>query len=178
MRGIPGGDSLERLAQTVAERVVNLVLEAIDVNAILERVDLDAVVQRIDVNKIVDQVDLDAVVDRMDLNAVIDRVDLNAVLAKVDINEIVDRLDVDALVEQTELGSLIAKGTTGVVTEVLDLLRSQGVGLDDFVARWANRLLRRDPGTLPQGPPLLVQEEPARSGNGAPPSSVGLGGAR
>lgn len=177
MRGIPGGDSLERLAQAVAERVVNLVLEAIDLNAILERVDLDAVVQRIDVNKIVDQVDLDAVVDRVDLNAVIDRVDLDAVLAKVDINEIVDRLDVDALVEHTELGSLIAKGTTGVVTEVLDLLRSQGVGLDDFVARWASRFLRRDPGALPQGPPLLVQEEPAGAGNGAPAPS-GQGGTR
>ena len=178
MRGIPGGDSLERLAQAVAERVVNLVVEAIDVNAILERVDVDALVQRIDVDKIVDQVDLDAVVDRIDLNAVIDRVDLNAVLANVDINEIVDRLDVDALVEQTELGSLIAKGTTGVVTEVLDLLRSQGVGLDDFVARWANRLLRRDPETMPKGPPLLVPREPARAGTGAPAPSADQGGGR
>jgi hypothetical protein len=178
MRGIPGGDSLERLAQAVAERVVNLVLEAIDINAILDRVDLDALVQRIDVNKIVDEVDLDAVVDRIDLNAVIDRIDLNAVLAKVDINEVVDRLDVDALVEQTELGSLIAKGTTGVVTEVLDLLRSQGVGLDDFVARWANRLLRRDPTTMPQGPPLLVPREPTPAGAGAPASSTGPRGAR
>jgi len=123
-------------------------------------------------------VDLDAVMDRIDLNAVIDRVDLNAVLAKVDINEVVDRLDVDALVEQTELGSLIAKGTTGVVTEVLDLLRSQGVGLDDFVARWTNRLLRRDPATMPKGPPLLVPREPATAGAGAPAPSAGPGGAR
>lgn len=178
MRGIPGGDSLERLAQAVAERVVNLVIEVIDVNAILEQVDVDALVQRIDVDKIVEQVDLDAVVDRLDLNAVLDRVDLNAIVAKVDINEIVDRLDVDALVEQTELGSIIAKSTTGVLTEVLDLLRSQGVGLDDFVARWANRLLRRDPDTLPQGPPLLMEGATTPARNTAPAAGAGQGASR
>lgn len=165
MRGIPGGDSLERLAQAVAERVVNLVVEAIDVNAILERVDVDALVQRIDVDKIVEQVDLDAVVSRLDLNAVLER---------IDINEIVDRVDIDALVEHTELGGLIAKGTTGVLTEVLDLLRSQGVGLDDFVARWASRLLRRDPAALPQGPPLLVAAGPSGAGSTTPPADQGV----
>jgi len=39
---------------------------------------------------------------------------------------------------------------------VLDLVRSQGVGLDDFCARWTNRILRRKPGGLPIGPPLLI----------------------
>ena len=56
---------------------------------------------------------------------------------------------------RTELGSIIARSTTSVLTEGLDLVRSQGVGLDDFTNRWVNRILRRK-GELPAGPPLLV----------------------
>ena len=66
------------------------------------------------------------------------------------------RIDIDALMEKTELGTIIARSTTGVVSEVLDVVRAQGVGLDDFIARWTNRILRRKPGTLPLGPAALV----------------------
>ena len=53
--------------------------------------------------------------------------------------------------EQTELGSIIARSTTGVLTEILDVIRAQGVGLDDFILRWGNRLIGR--GTRsPTGP--------------------------
>ena len=45
--------------------------------------------------------------------------------------------------EHTELGSIIARSTTGVVTEILDVIRAQGVGLDDFILRWGNRLIGR-----------------------------------
>ena len=143
----PLGSRLEQLAQAVAERVVNLVLEAIDLDALLERVDVDRIVARVDVNALLERVDVDRIVERVDVNAVVER---------VDIDHVVEQLDIDSLVAQTELGAIIAKSTTGVLTEVLDLLRSQGVGLDDFIARWTDRLLRRDPGSLPLGPPLLT----------------------
>ncbi|MHB8220939.1 MAG: hypothetical protein ACYDHU_11570 [Acidimicrobiales bacterium] len=155
----------DRLAQAVAERVVKLALDAldvdalvsrVDVNAIVERVDVDALVSRVDVDRIVSRVDVDALVDRVDVERIIDRVDVNAIVERVDVSQVVDRLDIDALVAQTELGSIIAKSTTGVLTEILDLLRSQGVGLDDFLARWVNRILRRAPGSLPLGPGLLI----------------------
>ncbi len=143
----PVGDRFERLAQSIAERVVNLVLDAIDINAVIDRVDINALVARVDVNEMVGKVDVEAIIDRVDINAIVSRVDINA---------IVSQMDIDSLVEKTELGSIIAKSTTGVMTEVLDLVRSQGVGLDDFCARWTNRLLRRKPGRLPKGPPLLI----------------------
>ena len=100
----PIGSRIEQLAQSVAERVVPLIIEAIDINAI------------------------------------------------------VDEIDIDALVEQTELGSIIARSTTGIVTEVFDVIRSQGVGLDDFVLRWGNRLIGRGKriADWPEGPPLLL----------------------
>jgi hypothetical protein len=115
----------ELLAQAAAERVVNAIL---------------------------DQVDLNAVLDRVDLNAVLDRVDLNAVLDRVDLNDVVKRIDVDALIEQTDLGAIIAMSSSSVASDVLDVVRSQTVGLDEFIARWIARLRRR-PYTGPPGPP-------------------------
>ena len=74
----------------------------------------------------------------------------------MDVEKIIQRVDIDALVEQTELGTIIAHSTSGVASEVLDLVRAQGVGLDDFVARWVNRILRRNSDDWPPGPPDLV----------------------
>lgn len=65
----------------------------------------------------------------------------------------------DALVSNTELGSIIAQSTSGVASEALDVVRSQGVGMDNFIARLTNRVLRRDITELPAGPPLLIEAQ-------------------
>ena len=119
------GPSVEALAQAVAERAVELVVSALDVNALL---------------------------DGVDLNAVLDEVDIKRVLDRIDLNGIVERIDVNALVEQTDLGAIIASSTRGVAGDALDVVRSQAVGLDEFIARWIGRLRRR-PYTGPPGPP-------------------------
>jgi hypothetical protein len=147
MSPVPGTNRIEHLAQAVAERVVTLVMDAIDVNAILARIDVNAIVQR---------VDLDAMLDKLDVEKVVERVDVEKLVEGVDVQKIIDRIDIDALVEHTELGTIIARSTSGVASEALDAVRAQAVGLDDFVARWTNRLLRRSPESLPLGPPLLV----------------------
>jgi uncharacterized RDD family membrane protein YckC len=115
----------EVLAQAVAERAVELVVSALDVDALL---------------------------DRVDLNAVLDRIDLDRLLERMDLNGIVERLDIDALVEQTDLGAVIARSSSGVASDALDVVRSQTVGLDEFIARWIGRLRRR-PYTGPPSPP-------------------------
>jgi hypothetical protein len=155
----PIGSRVEQLAQALAERIVPLIIEVIDINAIVDQVDINAIVEKVDINAIVARVDINAIVDRVDIEAVIDRVDINEIVSRVDINEIVDKIDIDALVENTELGSIIARSTTGILTEVLDVIRAQGVGLDDFFFRWGNRLIgrRRKIAEWPVGPPLLVQ---------------------
>ncbi|MGH9079794.1 MAG: hypothetical protein ACRDYE_06930 [Acidimicrobiales bacterium] len=143
MSPVPGSGRIEHVAQAVAERVVSLVMEAIDMDALLDRIDVDSVVARVDV---------DAVINRVDVDRLIDRVDVEKIIERVDVKKIVERIDIDAVMEQTELGSIIARSTTGVASEVLDLVRAQGVGLDDFVARWVNRVLRRRGEELPPGP--------------------------
>jgi hypothetical protein len=115
----------EILAQAVADRAIDLVVSALDVNALL---------------------------DEVDLNAVLDRIDLDRLLGRMDLNSILQHVDVDALVEQTDLGAVIARSSSGVAGDVLDVVRSQAVGLDEFIARWIGRLRRR-PYTGPPGPP-------------------------
>ena len=142
----------ERWAQATTERVVELVVSALDVNALLDQVDLNAVLDQVDLDRMLDQVDLDRVLDQVDLDRVLDRVDLDRLLKRVDLNDIIKRIDVEALVEQTDLGSVIAASSSGVAGDVLDVVRSQAVGLDEFIARWIGRLRRR-PYTGPPGPP-------------------------
>ena len=145
----PIGSRVEQLAQSLAEHIVPLIVDAIDIDSILDKVDVEKIIERVDIDKIIDRVDVQQIIDRVDVQQIIERVDINA---------IVDQIDIDSLVEQTELGSIIARSTTGILTEVLDVIRSQGVGLDDFIFRWGNRLVGRGRrvATWPKGPPLLV----------------------
>ena len=138
---------MEQLAQAVAERVVSIVMDAIDIDALLDRIDVNALIDRVDIEKLIERVDVEKVVERVDVEKVVER---------INIDKIIKRVDIDSLMETTELGTIIARSTTGVASEVLDVIRAQGVGLDDFFARWANRILRRPPAELPLGPPTLV----------------------
>src|SRR6266487_1575945 len=136
-------DPLESLAQRVAERVIDLVVDVLDLNALVQAIDLNAVLNRIDINEILKNVDVSALVDRVDINDVLQRVDVGALLDRIDMNDLVQRLDIDALVEQTDLGAVIAKSSGGIATDALDAARSQAVGLDGFIDRWVQRALRR-----------------------------------
>ena len=158
MSSNPIGSRVEQLAQALAERIVPMIIEVIDINAIVDQVDIQRIIDKVDIDQIVSRVDVDKIVDRVDIEKIIDRVDIQKIIDRVDINAIVNSIDIDALVEQTEIGSIIARSTTGVLTEVLDVIRAQGVGLDDFVFRWGNRLVgrRRKIADWPDGPPLLV----------------------
>jgi uncharacterized RDD family membrane protein YckC len=122
------GDKLappaEALAQRVAERVVDLVASSLDVNALLDRVDVDELLDRVDVDELLD---------------------------RVDVNRLLARVDMDDLLARTDVGAVVARSSGGAANNALDVVRSQAVGLDEFIARWAGRLRRR-PYTGPPGP--------------------------
>jgi hypothetical protein len=141
----PIGNRVEQLAQSLAEHIVPLIVDAIDIDSIIDKVDVEKIIERVDVQKIIERVDVQQIIERVDINA------------------IVNKIDIDSLVEQTELGSIIARSTTGILTEVLDVVRAQGVGLDDFILRWGNRLIGRGKKVRdwPKGPPLLVAPKAA-----------------
>jgi hypothetical protein len=154
-------DPVEQLAQRVAERVIDLVLQVLDVNALLAQVDLNAVL---------DKIDMDTLLERVDLNAILARVDTDVLLDRIDVNALLQRVDVDALVEHTDLGAVIARSSGGVASEALDAARSTTVGLDRFIDRWVQRGLRRKQ-PAPVAPRALLDGEAGQVGD--PPSTTG-----
>ncbi len=137
-------------------------MDTIDVDAILARIDIDAVLRR---------VDIDALVDRVDVEKVVKRVTSRSSWT-VDVQKIIDKVDIDALVEHTEIGTIIAKSTSGVAMEALDVVRAQGVGLDDFVAAVGEP----DPAAQPGGP--SARTAPPRRGGRPPHAELTSGGER
>jgi hypothetical protein len=104
---------------------------------------------------VVEALDVDEVIQRLDIQAILDRVDMEALLAKVDLNEVLARVDIDALLARTEFGAVISRSGTALASQGLDVVRSQGVGLDVFIERWTARLLRRRDRAA-AGAPLLA----------------------
>lgn len=136
-------DPLESLAQRVAERVVDLLIEVLDVDALARRIDMNAVL------------------DAVDIDGLLKRIDVPALLERVDVNDILRRVDMDTLVEETDLGAVIARSSGGVASEALDAARSQAVGLDLFLDRWVRRALRRKH-SAPLAPRALLDGEADR----------------
>jgi hypothetical protein len=142
-------EPVDSMAQAVARRATELVVDSLDINALLGQIDL---------NRLIDQIDLNRVLDRVDVDRVVSRMDMDAMLSRVDVNALADRIDMSAMLDKTELSTLLARSSSTVFSEGIDLVRSQAVGLDNFIARWINRLFgrgtRRPP--VPLGPPLLI----------------------
>ena len=166
-------EPVDSVAQTVARRATELVVDSLDINALLGQIDVDKLVAQVDVNKLLARVDVDRLLDRVDVNRVLDqvdvariiaRVDMDALLSRVDVNALADRIDINALLDKTEISAILTRSSSTVFSEGIDLVRSQAVGLDNFIARWVDRVLGR--GTkrppAPRGPRLLVSAQAER----------------
>jgi len=149
-------------------RLINAVLDRVDVDALIGQVELDELLARIDVNQLLDRVDVDRLLDRVDVNRLLDGVDVNRLLDGVDVdrlldgvdvNRLVDRVDVQAVTKRANVGGLVAQSTSQVAGSTLDVARRQAVGLDTLVMGLVDRLLGRDPAEQPLGPPELVAQE-------------------
>ena len=151
-------EPVDSVAQAVARRATELVVDSLDLNALLGQIDMNKLLAQVDVDRLLDGVDLNRVLDRVDVARIISRVDMDALLSRVDVNAIADRVDINALLDKTELSAILTRSSSTVFSEGIDLVRSQAVGLDNFIARWIDRLFGR--GTrrplAPLGPPLLV----------------------
>jgi hypothetical protein len=144
-------DPLEQLAQRVAERVIDLVIQSLDLNELVAQIDLNALLGRVDLNTLLEQVDVGALLARVDLNTLLEQVDLNA---------LIQRIDVEAVVKHTDFGEIIAKQSSGIASTALDAVRTQTVSLDGAVDRGVWRLVRRN-APRPEAPALL--RSPAES---------------
>ena len=140
-------------------RLINAVLDRVDVDALIGQVQLDELLARIDINQLLDRVDVDRLLDRVDVNRLLDGVDLDRLLDDVDVNRLVGRVDVEAVTSRANVGGLVAQSTSQVAGSTLDIARRQAVGLDTLIMGLVDRLLGRDPAAQPLGPPGLVSEQ-------------------
>jgi uncharacterized RDD family membrane protein YckC len=150
---------------------VDGLLDRVDVDRLLDRVEVDRLLDRADVDRLLARIDVDAVASRIDLDAQVRRIDLDAVVAQVDLDTALASVDVEDLVRRAGVPELIAESTGQAANSALDLARRQLVAVDVGLIRLLQRLLRRDPGTLAPGPPLLVTnrhgvvQDPSLSGS-------------
>jgi uncharacterized RDD family membrane protein YckC len=113
--------SAEALAQRLAQRVIDLVVQAIDINALLGQVDLNALLRQVDVNAQLARVDVNAPLDQLDLNALLRQVDVNAQLARLDVNAPLDQLDLNALLRQVDINTLLDQVDMNAVLDRVDI---------------------------------------------------------
>jgi hypothetical protein len=103
---------------------------------------MQAVIRRV-VELVLDQIDMEALIDRIPIDHVIDKVDVDAIAAKIDIDAIIDRVSVEDIVAGVDMGAIVRDSTTGLAGETVDAIRVQLMGVDLFVSRITDRILRR-----------------------------------
>lgn len=122
-------------------------LEIVDPNAVLEHVDVDALLARVDVNSLL---------ERVDVNRLLDRIDVDSLMGRVDVDALMERVNIQNLVDRAGIPEIVAESTGHLTGSALDFFRRPLVGLDAIILRGANRLIRRDASTYPEGPGHLV----------------------
>ena len=115
------------LAQHVAERLIDILVQAVDINALLQMVDLNALLGRVDVNTPLKEVDLNALLERVDVNTPLKQVDLNTPLKQVDLNALLKQVDLNALLKQVDLNEVLEQVDVDAVLDRVDI--------NDVVAR-------------------------------------------
>ena len=112
---------MEATAQVIAERVITLVIGAVDLNAMLARIDLNAVLSRVDIEEPIDRIQINEVLARIDLNALLAHVDLNAVLKRVDLEDPIDRVDLNGLLDRVDVNQIVQQVDVNEVIAKVDL---------------------------------------------------------
>ncbi|CAB9509508.1 expressed unknown protein [Seminavis robusta] len=105
------------------------------VNPLIQVVDLDGVIRQIDLNDVISRVNFNDIVDTVDWNNLAEQVDFDAIFARVDVNALVERIDVNAVIERSNLKSIIARSTTGICFLALDSIRAMCIKGDQIVQR-------------------------------------------
>jgi hypothetical protein len=108
------------------------------------------------VDEVIRLLDVDGIVQQVDVDGIVRRVDVDHIVSRVDIEDIIARVDVDGIVRRTEVGTLIVQSTGGLLTELLDFVRSLGVSMDSVVTKGTDRVLRRGR-PRPVAPVLLAR---------------------
>ena len=142
---------LSQQVTSVADAVMPVIVDAVDLDETLSRVDINescssmsistpssaaltcrrswrgststCLLDRVDLNLLLQRIDLSQLVNRVDVEGIIDRVDLNAVIERVDLNAVIARVDINAIVKEVDVFSDVAS-----MTENLGSALARGTG--------------------------------------------------
>jgi uncharacterized RDD family membrane protein YckC len=122
----PGRPNLLRRAfvqpvSSVADAVMPVLVDAVDLNEALSRIDIDEVMQRVDVGELISKVNPDDLLDRVDIDQMLDRIDVDRLLDRVDVDRLLDRVDVDRLLDRVDVGQLVARVGIEEILKGIDL---------------------------------------------------------
>lgn len=131
------------------ERMLDLVVQSLDVNELVQQADVNMLLSRVDVN---------AVLEKVDMNSLLSRVDLDALLDRVDVNRLITRVDIDSIAQHTDIGAVLAMSSGNMASGAVDILRDQAVAADQRIDRWVHRLLHRKSSGF-VGPPMPPHAE-------------------
>ena len=140
---------------------IDALLDRVTVDALLDRITIDRLLERVDMDALLEKVDMNALLDRVDVARLVDRIEVNELVAKVDIDAVLETVDLEAVVRRAGVPEIVQESTYRVAGSVLDMVRRQLAGLDVVTDRVVCRVLRRDPATMPVGPPALNEEAPS-----------------
>jgi hypothetical protein len=74
---------------------------------------------------------------------VVDMIDMENLIEHVPIDKIVANVDVAGIVNEVDLGGIVRESTTGLMGETADAVRVQVMGIDLFISRIVDKVLRR-----------------------------------
>ena len=115
-------DDLNRIIAAVVPRVVDEVLDSLDLTALVrQRVDIDALVSTVDIAAIVDRMDIDEIVSKIDIDGILRQVDVDAIVAKVDIDAVVRQVDVNAIARQVDVDAIVRQVDIDAIARQIDI---------------------------------------------------------
>ena len=101
------------------------------------------------VNGVVNELDVNGIVEKVDVDAVLERIDLDALMARIDIDGIVKRVDVAAILDEIGMDDLVRESTGVLASDTIRIVRIRSMNCDVLLARFVDRLLRREPRYVP-----------------------------
>lgn len=126
-----------RLVNAMLERVdVNSLLDQIEPNRLLDRVDVDRLLDRVSVDRLLDRVDVDRLLEGVDVDRLLDGVDVNRLLDDVDVDRLLDRVDVDRLLDRVVVDRLLDRVNVDALVQRVDVEAvTSKAAVGDLVAR-------------------------------------------
>jgi uncharacterized RDD family membrane protein YckC len=110
---------LSQPINSVADFLMPVIVDAVDIDETLGRVNLDELLANVDIDALVDRIDVQALMARLDLDRLLDRVDIDALLGRIDIGRLIGRVDIEGVVERVDVNALVQRvDVTAVISQV------------------------------------------------------------